>query len=326
MLVTSLVNHFMPGWDDTAEIHEGIAYLADEIDRPDIAMQLISAQGADQSEGNLNYLIIYLTDAGQYSQATKFYQLLKTSQLADLRESMAPNAAFSAAVAGDKAALEQILSNEHDVLAMQDLAGVFQDYRDALDGKEPNVSALLNASRLLNFSTLWRLLLVAYCDGARGISKNHYNISQLLLVYPLTRLVWIAQDQYQRYDQSNDGSAFYDYLDWLFGYDPWVARAVADYHARGGIVKPVDPKVLLSDLKQALIDGPYRIDFDLLDWNHVLTPWRVAACVHQLVKQGKTADARETARLYHQFIMLGGNADQATAAAMIERKIDGMPN
>ena len=171
------------------------------------------------------------------------------------------------------------------------------------------------------------MLLVTYCDASYGTSRYHRLLTECSYEWPIDRLLWIAQDDYQRRDPSNDAAAFYDYLGWLFGDDPWVAKAVADFHKRGGVDKPVDPAMLCADLQQGLHDGPYRTELGNLDWNHVLTPWRVAACVHQLLTQNIAADAADIAKMYKDFETINsGGGESLTVAFELQRMVSQWKN
>jgi hypothetical protein len=218
---------------------------------------------------------------------------------------MAPYAAFAAAIANKAELLDQILTDQHEALALANLDDVFQAFRDAMDGKAIDAQQFLAFSGTRNAPTVWNALLLAYFDAKHGTSRYHHLLTECFYENPINRLLWIAQDNYQRRDPSFDGPAFYTYLAWFYDYDPWVNRAVADFHARGGTDRLVDPGRLRADLRQGLRLGPASMNPAKMDWYHAPTPWRVAACVHQLLIQSNHQDAVEIAQMYKDYESMG---------------------
>jgi hypothetical protein len=188
---------------------------------------------------------------------------------------MAPSAAFSAAVAGDTPLLDRILKEQSDALAMAKVDAMFKAYRDSLNGKtDENKSC---GETPFNSASVWDALLTAREDSAKGTSGNHAYVTGTLSGFPTLRLLWIAEDAYQKYDPSkydpsDDAPAFYDYLDWLFGSDPWVAKAVADFHRRGGTDNPIDPVALKADLQHGMVDPLFSTPIGSPDWTHAVPP------------------------------------------------------
>jgi hypothetical protein len=175
--------------------------------------------------------------------------------------------------------------------------------------------------RLNNFSTIWNLLLIASCDAAQGTSQYHALFTQGTYEWPVHRLIWIAQDDYQRRDPSPDAPAFYDYLQWFFPDDPWVTKAVADFHQRGGADEPIDISMLSVDLQNSLRDGTNRKELRTLDWNHVLTPWRVATCVHQLLERNQIKEAARIAAMYRDVESIGSYNGRHDVACELVHKV-----
>jgi hypothetical protein len=192
-----------------------------------------------------------------------------------------------------------------------------------MDGKTPDPKQFLGSGRNVNSPVIWNALLIAHCDAKQGASRYHHLMTECFYDAPVNRLIWIAQDDYQRRDPSKDAAAFYEYLGWLFGDDPWVAKAVADFHQRGGADMRIDPEGLRADLERGLHDGPYYLHPVKMDWNHVLTPWRVAACVHQLLKQNNVKHAAWIAIAYKEFESMGTtNASRRSVALELLHKVD----
>jgi hypothetical protein len=235
---------------------------------------------------------------------------------------MAPYAAFAAVVTQNTQLMDKILADQHQVLALENLDDVFQAYRDSMDGKTIDPTPFLGDGRTWTFAMMWKFLLVAYCDARAGLSTHHSRITEDLYSAPINRLVWIAEDDYQRRDPSKDAPAFYDYLDWMFGNDPWVAKAVADFHQRGGSTdEPINALFLRVDLERALHDAPAKTSIDEQDWTHVITPWRVVACVHQLITQHNLASAARVASKYRDVESMGtfNDARRNVACELLHR-------
>jgi hypothetical protein len=307
LLTSCLLDRFWPGFSDKASLKLGLAVYCGRTGRDDIAMELLSGEDPQQSKIYLYQLLESLCRGGRYSEAADLYQLLGPSFNPTASSWMAPYAAFAAIVTGRTQLLDQILRDQHDVLALENLDDVFQGYRDAMDGKTLDPKQFLRSGRNAISPVIWNTLLIAHCDAKQGTSRYHHLMTECLYDAPVNRLIWIAQDDYQRRDPSKDkdAAAFYEYLGWLFGDDPWVAKAVADFHQRGGADRRIDPEMLRVDLERGLRDGPYYLHPGKMDWNHALTPWRVAACVHQLLKQNNKDRAAWIAAAYRNFESVG---------------------
>jgi tetratricopeptide (TPR) repeat protein len=307
LLTSCLLDRYWPSFSDQdkASLKLSLAVCCGRTGRDDLAMELLSGEDPQQSKIYLYQLLESLSRGGQYAQAADYYQLLGPPFNPTASKWMAPYAAFAAVVTDKPQLLDQILKDQHDVLALENLDDVFQGYRDAMDGKTLDPKRFLGSGRTVSSQVIWNTLLIAYCDAKQGTSRYHHLMTECLYGAPVNRLVWIAQDDYQRRDPSNDAAAFYEYLGWLFGDDPWVAKAVADFHRRGGAERRIDPLTLRVDLARGLRDGPYYLHPGKLDWDHVLTPWRVAACVHQLLKQNNIDHAARIASEYKNFESLG---------------------
>jgi hypothetical protein len=320
LFAASMLDLYMPATDEQGDETYDLAWMCDQIGRDDVAMEFLSGLGTEQPKYQFDLLIQVLSRGGRYTEAADFYPLVDQSGADEsAKESMAPYAAFAAVMAGRQSLLEQILRDQGQPLAAQNLTEVFLDYDNVMMKKAVQIE---NGGGDVDTAAFWRLLLLACSDAQRGISTYHCLTTEALTNYPINRLLWIAEDNYQRRDPSNDGPAFYDYLGMLFSYDPWVDAAVADFRRRGGIEKTIDPEMLRADLQRGVRDGFFTKNFGDVDWKHVLTPWRVAACVHQLLEQHKTRDAAEIARLYDDYESNSQNICQITVAGELMRRVD----
>jgi hypothetical protein len=318
LLTASLFDRWQPGTGSKADELYDVAWVCDVISRDDVAQELISLLGPQQPKFHLNLLLQSLCGAGHYSEAADLYPMIDMS-LSDsaVREQMAPYAFFAAFMADRSELLDQVYHDQSDVLARQGLTGVFQTYLDGFHGKKVQINVNTN---FVDYAGMWNLFQVAFTDAYHGTSTYHHLMTEAMFHWPMNRLIWIAQDNYQRRDPSPDAGAFYEYLEMFFPDDPWVKMAVADFHKRSGVEEPVDAAMLRADLQERLSAGQYPFAMATLDWRHVLTPWRVAACVDQLLKQHKTHDAAEIALFYRSFVAGSQNTWQTTIAGELERR------
>jgi hypothetical protein len=266
-------------------------------------------------------LIEVLASGGRYAEAAKMYQLLKDPHLPQDSQWMAPYAAFSAIVAGRSQLADQILSDQNAVLTGENLDGIFQGFRDAESGNPINAQQFLVPDLKPAFSKMWQNTMIACCEAKAGTSKYHDLFMASSFWWPMTRFYWVIQDDYQRRDPSQDAGAFYEYLAWFFGSDPWVAKAVADYRKRGGQDQRVDPDMLQADLKQGLQDGLYQLGMNTKAWSHVLTTWRVVACAHQLLKENRSGDAAEIADMFKKYESAEAGMPAYSVACELVRKV-----
>jgi hypothetical protein len=323
LFAASVLDLYMPGSGEKGNETYDLAWTCDQIGRDDVAMEFLSGLGTEQPKYQLDLLIQALSRGGRYTEAADFYPLVDQSGVDEsTKESMAPYAAFAAVMTGRTQLLEQILRDQDQALAAQNLSDVFQDYDNYKKGKSVNINV---PSGVVDAPAFWKLLMLAQHDAHRGTSTYHCMMMEALCQVPTDRLLWIGEDNYEQRDPSADAAAFYDYLGFLFSYDPWVNAAVADFHRRGGMEKTIDPEMLRADLRQGVRDGFFNKNYGDVDWKHVLTPWRVAACVHQLLEQHKTRDAAEIARLYEDYESNGQNIWQITIAGELMRRVAAAP-
>jgi hypothetical protein len=326
LLEAGLQDLYLPGVGKEAENGQlALAMICGGIGRDDVAMELLSEGGPEQPPDNLCALMIALSGGGRYGEAVQMYQLLPSGFHAKDAIQVAAYAAFAAVVEGNKPLLDQILRQQHDVLADKHLADVFQAFKDGLDGKAVDPQQFVRPDQILDFPLIWRQFLLAWCDAKKGASQYHRLITEMGYSYPTTRLIWIAEDDYQRRDPSPDAAAFYDYLAWLFGDDPWVKTAITDFHNRGGGDPAVDPAMLRADLERNVPDSASQSQLEALDWKHVLTPWRVAACVHQLLRQGNVKDAEAITGLYKKHEGIGRDFYRYSLACEMVRRVEQSP-
>lgn len=318
LLTASIFDHWAsPIGGRDYEMYQ-LAWVCDLIGREDVTQELISLLGPEQAKVHLDLLLQSLCRAGHYREAADLYPMLDlTNSNPAMREEMAPYAFFAAFMTDRPELLDRVYHDQIDVLERLHLTGVFQTYLDGFHGKKSKVKVNTN---FVDYAGMWNLFLVAFFEAEHGTSTYHHLITEGMFHFPMNRLVWIVQDNYQRRDPSQDAGAFYEYLEMFYPDDPWVKMAVADFHKRGGIAPPIDAAMLRADLQERLRSGQYPFGMADLDWRHVVTAWRVAACVDQLVKQHKSHDAVEIAQLYRSFADGSNNSWQITIAGELERR------
>ena len=318
LLTASLFDHWQSPIGGKAYELYSLAFVCDLIARDDVTQELISMLGPQQARPHLDLLLQSLCRAGHYTQAADLYPLVDFNlSTPGAREQMAPYAFFAAFITENSQLLDRVYREQGDVLARMRLTDVFQTYIDATRQK---IGTINFADSFVDYAGMWNLFLVANSEAYHGKSHYHHLMTEAMFHWPMNRLVWIVQDNYQRRDPSADAGAFYKYLEMFYPDDPWVKSAVNDFHQRDGTQKPIDAAMLRADLQDQITTGQYPWAMVDLDWKHVVTPWRVAACVAQLLKQDKTHDAAETAQLYRSFVDGSKNTWQITVAGELERR------
>jgi hypothetical protein len=290
--------------------------MCNRIDREDIAMQLVSGMGTEQETYRFGFLVQALCEAGRYGEAADLYQLTNSQSAAANDDAMPAHAAFAAAMTGRPELLRQIM-HDQTALAAQNLTDVFQLYDDAIEGRKTNIPIGDDSDLRL----CWKIPVIAESDLLSGRTTYHYMPLEAMYNYPMIRLLWIIEDNYEKYDPSADEAAFYRYLEIFFSYDPWVKEAVADFHKRGGGDALIDADMLLADLQpseRARNDG---VNFSQLDWRRVPTPWRVATCVDQLLREQKISKASKIASLYSEYETQGENGERISIAGELTRRV-----
>jgi hypothetical protein len=299
LAAASVQDLYYPGNGKKTEEAFDLAAYSDDFNREDVAMQFLSPDDPDAPAQSRCLLLQALTRAGRYAEAAALYpQLDLASQSEGWREPTADCAAFSAFESQQHNLLAQIIREQSDAFSSQHLLGIFNQYFNILTHRNVTLSYDVSLGPVAEY---WDLPLVADGDALNGISRNHSLASEIMTKTPVSRILWIIQDNYQRRDPSDDASSFYEYLDTLFRYDPWVTGAVADYHKRSGSFKQIDADMLLADLQEDDANPKYSFSFGDIDWRHYPSPWRVSACVDQLLKEGNADYATKIAQLYDQY-------------------------
>lgn len=315
LLNASFLDRYIPPIAPVYQEFE-LAVVCDQIDRDDIAMEIMNGIRRKKTPDDLEFLLTAMCNAGRYKQAADLYaQLPWVLGVNAVRAEMAPAAAFAAFMTDRTAMLDKVLQDQQVALAARGLVDVFQMYDDCMRGKKVSIDLGNN----LNEATYWKLLLATDVDYAHGTSAYHSMVNEALLQVPANRVLWIIEDNYQRRDPSPDAGAFYDYLQMFYSHDPWVTAAVADFHKRNGESKPVDFQMLLTDLQKAVRDGPQKT-WDNVQWQNVATPWRAAACVHQLLKSYNFSNALQIAQLDEQYELSTKNPYRISIAEELLRK------
>jgi hypothetical protein len=317
LMAASLQDRYMPGVSDKENQLANLALNCDQIERNDVAVELLQSPQLQQDPQNRQFLLTALSRSGLYAQAMDVYPQLPADSAPDAvnRQYMAPWAFFAAFMGFKSDPVIQVQHQEAQALAARHLTEMCQLYVNAFLGKDYTTPQSCDPE----IRGLFELLLRANDDCCNGTSTYHYQILEYLVGWPMERLLWITEDFYERFDPSNDAANFYEYLSMLFPYDPFVTKAVADFHQRGGSERPVDPAALRDDLHQAL-QRSTTVNFGDVDWKHEPTPWRVAACVDQLLNQQKPSDATDLANLFYDYESRTENSPAISIAAELKRR------
>jgi hypothetical protein len=342
VLSASLLDYYLPGIGNKDDEKYRLAWSCDMIGRDDVSMNLLNQLNLQTYYPALCLQLKVLARSGRYDEAADLYPQIQShlqfkmldrngghDDAADLSpqiltdtkpdesslELMAPWAVFSAFMADRTPLQVQALSEQKKPLAAQNMADLFQVYTDAVNGKR---WAPLN-THCDGEHAVFEFMLNVVQDSIFGFSQDHCWALELMRVMPMNRLLWMVEDRYEQYDPSADAPAFYTYLQMFFSYDPWVRAAIADYHKRGSKKnEPVDLQSLKSDLREV---EPPVIDFSQTYWQHIITPWKVSACVNDLLEQHAYADAAEITQLYARHEDQTRNTCRITIAQELIRRV-----
>jgi len=154
----------------------------------------------------------------------------------------------------------------------------------------------------MDWAVLQWTLLLAQADVMNHNDQFRTHFNYYLEQFASNLPVWLLFDQYERIFPSPDGPAFYEALEWLHGDDPWVAQAVKDARQRNASSKPVDSDQVLKALNDLPADRwPARIHPTSIEPQRI-SPWQVAAAVHQL-RTSNPDKARQIALRYYAYAM-----------------------
>jgi len=290
----SLQDRYLPG---TGEKNGAIYGLADDaivLGHPELAIDLLRSAPPNQPDYNRELLVEALCMGGQYEVALTYFQLLDKPYSEYTVQRLVPCAAFAAAVEHRSELLSKIIDENQAVLQKAGQLEVFQYYRDVLAGRKLTAGDLqLPADALFSDESRWQGALEEVLATNSELRTDHLKAELYSHCYPQDRLGWMIWDAYQRRDPSFDAATFYDYLQWLYGADPWVAAAVADFHKRSpGNLPPSD----LTSLKNDLTIMESRANgIAGLHWEQIVTPWRIASAIHQLLRNGDISSASDLA-------------------------------
>ena len=198
------------------------------------------------------------------------------------------------------------------------MTDIFQLYADSMANE--NVDVPYNEQ--LDKRMFWTLPILFERDSRQGKSTYHHRVIEILDTDPIDLFFWITEDEYEKRDPSADAPVVLPFPgDVFFSYDPWVKQAVADFRKRGGKNQPIDPQSLHADIRQFERAGPMGLNPHEIDWQRVPTVWRVAACVDQLIKERKLADAEEIARIYDRYVSIGNDKHKISIARELRRRV-----
>ena len=322
LAAANISNLFLTGNGNKYNAQAVLAEACIGLGRPDIAAQVLIQAGAGQPEFNLRLYARALCEIGNYSDVIDLYHVMPHTFDENSARQLLPVVAFAAAAAKMPHELDELLITHHDDLQNAGILDLVQAYRDMAAEKPVDLSTLQRLASNAGPNPDWNLLLVTEEDAMTEQSRFIQFARQLSWTCPEQRLGWIMMDGYERRKPNRDAAAFYDFLDWMHGSDPWVVKAVADYRRRTHNAEAqFNILGLTADLRKALASAPYDGSPADMDWTHVPMHWRVAAGIHQLIQEGNLQEAADIATLNRLWHTANNDCDQLSLSYVLERKV-----
>jgi hypothetical protein len=193
-----------------------------------------------------------LARAGWYDRAVGVFQYAYENAPEDRpwRSRMLVEGGVAAALAGRQDGLAQILHDRRDELDRMQMTFLLEGYLRLIQGKPITVEEV--EQQCVTKDYVFRVekdILCAQIDLLSRKSTHRAQLAAHLTRAPAWRPLWILFDLYDRQEPRQDSGAFYTMAAWLYGDDPWVRRAAADYRRR--VARPIlpAPQKLIEDLK-----------------------------------------------------------------------------
>jgi hypothetical protein len=295
LLCASVQNFYVPGLGKGPVSVAELAIPMETLGYYDIAAQLLinDAEPTPQSEADI---IWCLTQLGQFDVA--LYCCEHFTGNVEVQFYLLPDMVFLAGMTHSRQVLTNILERHGDYLQKTNGQDVVDWFLARMDGKVPGNSELLQPKTQNGPFATDRIVIQFEEDMRLGTSRGLPQLNQELQRYPNMRLGWIMKDRYERQSPSADAADFYQSLQWLYGDDPWVQSAVADWNSRseGSGVKPSDPLATLEMFKElnAQLDKAV-VGKEPANLSPKASPWVAAAGVKHFIDARKFNEARELA-------------------------------
>ncbi len=315
MSLVGMRDRYLTSSADKDDVTERFALSMIDLGRNDIAAQVLlplfrkkySKGGASQAGWYAKEVAKCLDIMGRHEEAIAFYRIaFKGLSEGDPEKNRAlVKGAIAAALAGKGDILKQILRDRRKELADANMLYLLEAYHDALDGKPVDIKVVAKKSR---HKTPWNHqeedVLYIQMDLLAGKDVRRKGLKSWMNATPNNRPFMILFDAYDRKDPQPESACFYEAIEWIYGNDPWVKKAVADYRQRAKKTKVLSADELLKRLKDFT-----PIPFPEKDTSRkklagkvlrTLPPGAVAAAIRKITEKREFAKAEELAlRLHH---------------------------
>ncbi len=244
---------------------------------------------------------------GRFSEAIGYFRIAFKSCPEDYptRGLFLTKGAVAAAYAGRLDIIEQILRDRTEELKKAKTLNLVQNYRNALQGKPVDMSALRKGQQGWTALIERQYAILKYQVWLnRGDHTTRIGLNQWLNLYPDYRPFWILFDAYDRLKSLPESASFYEAMAWLHGDDPWVRKAVADYRSRIKEVNSPDSEDLFQTLSgydplRSPSSAPTKSKKKTaIHKARMMVPFSVAASVRLLIEQQRFARAEELSLRY----------------------------
>ncbi len=314
IFLVGMRNRYLTSSTDKDYVTERFALTMIDLGHNDIAAQVLlpifqkkySKGGASKAGWCAKEVAKCLDIMGRHEEAIKYYRIaFKGLPEGDPEKNkVLVKGAIAAVLAGKDDILRQILRDRRKELTAANMLYLLEAYRDALDGKPVDTKVV---AKKLKHKTSWsyqqeaffyvQMDLLAGKDTQRTLMKTWTNAN------PNNRSFMILFDAYDRKDPQPESACFYEAIEWLYGNDPWVKKAVADYRLRAKETRILGADELLERLKD-FTPIPFpdkdtsrkRLAKKVLD---ALPPGAVAAAIRKMIANREFAKAEELSLRFH---------------------------
>lgn len=281
------------------------------INRPDLMLSTMKHLREGYLENNPNNAAFTTLEiakacqmAGHYAEAAKEFQEAykrlgifrdpsperQRQRLDALADSL-----ICAVIAGEKQMYEGLLQDHGDELDKSTNPDLLRAYMAVARGEQPKASG---GSDEDYYWQERRFIFDCQVALMKGRQNNRSALKKWLNVSPSSRAFWVLMDGYDRLRSQDGTCSFYEELEWVYGDDPWVAQAVADYRKRHARIVPPNPAEILRILKsyEAVLHPPGGSQDQQQAADTVVMgfePGAVGAAVKMLVQNGDFDKARE---------------------------------
>jgi tetratricopeptide (TPR) repeat protein len=317
ILFAAWQNNFLPGSDTNKTYAAGqLAEQAFALGHYDLCVDLLmplaleglKTKGPENVAWRSWMLGKALFQMGRFDESWKWFRMAYLgwpNKSEDAAQAALIGGACSAAHAGRRDIVAQILRDRRDVLDFKKASGLVQGYLDVLDGKPINSKALWAVKNPPDrwFQT-YLMMLQVESDMIQGIDeeKQSHIETDFARYEAHDRALQILSHEVFRQHPDKAPSCFYEMLQLMRPDDPWVRQAVTEWRGWGNRPALPDPAKHLEDLKDFVpVRWPEADPARQATAGELFRKYRVgthACAVGQLIKAGKLDQAEELALRY----------------------------